>query len=223
MTRSARRAVAIAIWVALAIVMIGPVLIAVNSPYLAYRDTAYIIGGFAGIIGLSLLLIQPLLAAGYLPGAELTTERKWHRWVGSAIVACVFLHVGGLYITSPPDTLDALLLVAPTAFSVYGVLAMWGIALTAALVILRHRLGLRYATWRLVHNGLAAIVVAATVTHALQIEGAMGIVSKWGLCLAVIAATGATLIDLRLIRPLFARKDDWRQPDPEDRKQKTGE
>ncbi|MEO4043281.1 ferric reductase-like transmembrane domain-containing protein [Hoeflea sp. CAU 1731] len=223
MTKSARRAVAIAMWVVLAIVMIGPILIAANSPYLSYRNTAYIIGGFAGIVGLSLLLIQPLLAAGYLPGARAITERKWHRWVGTAIVACVGLHIGGLYITSPPDTLDALLLVSPTAFSVYGVIAMWGIVLTAALVILRHRLGLRYATWRLVHNGLAAIVVAATVTHALQIEGAMESLSKWGLCLAVIAATGATLIDLRLIRPLFARRRGWRNHGSDARKQKAGE
>ncbi|GKX34216.1 MAG: ferric reductase [Rhizobiaceae bacterium MnEN-MB40S] len=223
MPNSARRTVAVSIWAVLATMMIGPVLIAGASPYLAYRNTAYIVGGFAGIISLSLLLIQPLLAAGYLPGARAVTERKWHRWVGTAIVACVGLHIGGLFITSPPDTLDALLLVSPTTFSVYGVVAMWGIVLTAALVILRHRLGLRYATWRLVHNGLAAIVVAATVTHALQIEGAMETVSKWGLCLAVAAATGATLIDLRLIRPLFARRSDWRNHGPDADKQKAGE
>ncbi|MBW8637450.1 ferric reductase-like transmembrane domain-containing protein [Hoeflea sp. WL0058] len=223
MQNSARGAVATAIWIILATVMIGPVLVATTSPYLAYRNTAYIIGGFAGIISLSLLLIQPLLAAGYLPGARAITGRKWHRWVGTAIVVCVGLHVGGLYVTSPPDTQDALLLVSPTAFSVYGVLAMWGIVLTVALVILRHRMGLRYATWRLVHNGLAAIVVAATVTHALQIEGAMETVSKWGLCIAVVAATGATLIDLRLIRPFFAPKGGWINGDPNARKQKAGD
>ena len=105
-------------------------------------------------------------------------------------------------MTSPPDTTDALLLVAPTPFSIYGVLAMWAVLATAILVALRRRLRLRYATWSLVHNALALVVVVATVIHALQIEGAMEIVSKWGLCLAALAATGATLLNLRVIRPL---------------------
>lgn len=194
------------IWAALAAVTVVPVLIAATSPYLAYRNAAYIIGGFAGITALALLVIQPLLAAGYLPGANILTERRWHRWTGTAIAVCVALHVGGLYVTSPPDTLDALLLVAPTPFSIYGVLAMWGIVATVILVILRRRLGLAHATWRIVHNVLAAVVVVATVIHALQIEGAMETISKWVLCLAALAATAAALTGLRVIRPLLRRR-----------------
>ena len=193
-------------WAALAAIMTVPVLIAAASPYLAYRNAAYIIGGFAGIIALALLVIQPLLAAGYLPGANILTERRWHRWTGAAIAVCVALHVGGLYVTSPPDTLDALLLVAPTPFSVYGVLAMWGIVATVILVILRRRSGLGHATWRIVHNVLALVVVIATIIHALQIEGAMETLSKWALCLAALAATAAALVDLRVIRPLQRRR-----------------
>ena len=186
--------------------MAAPVLIAATSPYLAYRNPAYIIGGFAGIVCLSLLLIQPLLAAQYLPGAGAENGRKWHHWVGAAIIACVLLHVGGLYVTSPADTLDALMLVAPTPFSVYGVLAMWAVVATAALVILRRRLKLRYSNWRLVHNGLALIVVVATVIHALQIDGAMETYSKWALCLAVLIAAGATLFHQRVIKPLLQQR-----------------
>ena len=193
-------------WATVAAIMGAPVLIAAASPYLAYRNAAYIIGGFAGIIALALLVIQPLLAAGYLPGASLLAERRWHRRTGAAIAVCVALHVGGLYVTSPPDTLDALLLVAPTPFSVYGVLAMWGIVATVILVMLRRRTGLAHATWRIVHNVLAAIVVVATVIHALQIEGAMEVYSKWLLCLAALAATAAALTGLRVIRPLLRRR-----------------
>jgi len=186
--------------------MAAPVLMAATSPYLAYRNPAYIVGGFAGIVCLSLLLIQPLLAAQYLPRAGGEIGRKCHHWVGAAIIACVLLHIGGLYVTSPPDTLDALMLVAPTPFSVYGVLAMWAVVATAALVILRRRLRLRYSNWRLIHNGLALTVVVATVIHALQIEGAMEIFSKWALCLAVLIAVGATLLHQRLIKPLLRRR-----------------
>ncbi len=197
-------------WGSVAVVMIVPIAVASFSPYLASRDVPYIVGGFAGIVGLSLLLLQPLLPAGYLAGSEGPTGRRWHRWLGVAIIVAVALHVGGLYLASPLDTIDALLLVSPTPFSVYGVTAMWGVVATAMLVLLRRRLGLRYSVWRLIHNGLAAMVVVATVIHALQIEGAMEPASKWMLCMAVVAATGVALLDLRVLRPFRA----WRERAP---------
>jgi predicted ferric reductase len=205
------RVSAVLAWGSAAAVTIVPVAVAAFSPYLASRNLPYIVGGFAGIIGLSLLFLQPLLPAGYLAGSEGATGRRWHRWLGAAIIVAVALHVGGLYLASPPDTIDALLLVSPTPFSVYGVTAMWGVVATAILVLLRRRLGLRHSVWRLIHNGLAAIVVVATVIHALQIEGAMEPISKGMLCLAVVAATGVALLDLRVVRPFRA----WRGRGPD--------
>jgi predicted ferric reductase len=202
-----RRTSAAFAWGGAAAIMIVPVAVAAFSPYLASRDIPYILGGFAGIIGLSLLFLQPLLPAGYFAGSEGPAGRRWHRWLGVAIVVAVALHVGGLYLASPEDTTDALLLVSPTPFSVYGVTAMWGVVATVILVLFRRRLGLRHSVWRLIHNGLAAVVVVATVTHALQIEGAMEPVSKWILCMAVVAATGVALVDLRVVRPFRARRE----------------
>lgn len=201
-----RRVPATLVWGLIIAIMIVPIAIAAFSPYLPSRNAPYIVGGFAGIVCLSLLVLQPLLPAGYLAGTQGPAGRRWHRWLGFGIVAAVALHVGGLYLASPADTLDALLLVSPTPFSVYGVTAMWGVVATAVLVLLRRRLGLRTSIWRLIHNTLAAVVVAATVIHALQIEGAMEGVSKWVLCLAVVAATTVALLDLRILRPLRA----WR-------------
>ena len=63
-----RRIAALVLWAGLVVAMAAPVLIAAGSPYLAYRNLPYIVGGFAGIVCLSLFVIQPLLAAGYLPG-----------------------------------------------------------------------------------------------------------------------------------------------------------
>ncbi|QDY71661.1 ferric reductase-like transmembrane domain-containing protein [Qingshengfaniella alkalisoli] len=180
--------------------MTAPVVLAVFSPYLNYRGTAYIVGGFAGILCLSLMLVQPLLPAGYLPLPMQISERRVHLWIGRAIVICVALHIGGLFITSPADTLDALLLVAPTPFSVYGIIAMWGIVATVFLVLLRTRFRMRPLHWKRLHNMLALIVVAATVLHAVQIEGTMERVSKWLLCMAVLVATVTAMADLRFIR-----------------------
>lgn len=113
------------------------------------------------------------------------------------------LHVGGLYLTSPQDALDALLLVAPTPFSVYGVIGMWGVVLTALLVATRSRLRLSYAAWRLIHNGLAAIVVFASVVHILTIEGTMGDLPKLVLCALFMAATAIVILHHRVVRPLM--------------------
>ena len=56
------------IWVAFAAAVCVPIAAAAASPLLAWRDAVYILAGFAGIIALGLMLVQPLLIGGYLPG-----------------------------------------------------------------------------------------------------------------------------------------------------------
>ena len=190
------------VWGVLACAVIIPIAVAVASPLQAFRSPAYIVAGLSGVIALTILLVQPLLAAGYLPGLRIPQERRWHRWIGSALVLAVGLHIGGLYLTSPPDTLDALLLVSPTPFSVYGVIGLWSLILTALLVAARPRLSLRPVTWRIVHNVLTSVVVVSSVVHALLIEGTMGVQSKVILCACVLAATAAVFVHLRIIKPM---------------------
>jgi predicted ferric reductase len=167
----ARRAMLI--WVALAAAVLIPLGAAAASPLLAWRDPVYIAAGFAGIVALALLLVQPLLAAGLLPGLDLAASRRVHRWTGGLLLAAILLHVAGLWITSPPDMIDALTFTSPTPFSAWGVVAMWALFATATLAALRRRLRLRWRTWRLGHTGLAVVIVAGSVVHALLIEGTM--------------------------------------------------
>lgn len=194
------------VWLILATAVIGPIAIAATSPVLVGRDAAYLVSGIAGVTALALLLLQPLLAAGYLPGLHVMQERQWHRWLGSSIFIAVLLHVGGLYITSPPDTIDALLLVSPTLFSVYGVIGLWSLVLTAVLVAVRLRIGVRYGIWRIIHNALAVVVVVSSVVHAWMIEGAMGSLSKVLLCIGVLLATAIVILHLRVVKPLLRNR-----------------
>lgn len=203
-----RKITALMSWSVVVALVFVPLIVASTSPYLQYRSVEYIIAGFAGILCLGLFLLQPLLAAGYLPGLHQMTARKWHRRLGMAIVLCVGLHVGGLYLTSAPDTLDALLLRSPTPFSVFGVLAMWGVIVAVLLVIFRKRWMRRHRHWHGVHNALVVVIVASTVVHAVQIDGTMGPVSKWILCLSMAAASVIATIHLRIIRPLRARQSN---------------
>ncbi|RZI37749.1 ferric reductase, partial [Herbaspirillum sp. HC18] len=96
--RSAR---VILIWVALALAIGVPVALAATSEQLAWRDPVYILAGFAGIAALGLVLVQPLLIGGYLPGLSAYRGRRVHHWIGGALVAAVVIHVAGLWVTSP--------------------------------------------------------------------------------------------------------------------------
>jgi predicted ferric reductase len=148
------------------------------------------------------MLFQPLLIGGYLPGLSARIGRRAHRWIGGALVVAVVIHVGGLWITSPPDMIDALLFSSPTPFSPWGVIAMWAIFAVALLAAFRRRLGLRPRTWRIAHMLLAIVIVTGSVVHGMLIEGTMETVSKAALCALVLAATIKVMADLRV----------WRKP-----------
>jgi predicted ferric reductase len=195
-----RLAQAALIWAALAAAICVPIVAAAASPLLEWRGAIYILAGFGGVIALALLLVQPLLIGGYLPGPSAYRGRRVHLWIGGVLVVAVVVHVGGLWITSPPDMIDALLLTSPTPFSPFGVIAMWAIFAVALLAALRRRLGLRPRTWRIAHTLLAVVIVVGSVVHGLLIEGAMETVSKTALCALVLAATIKVMADLQVWR-----------------------
>ena len=188
----------ILIWTALAVAIALPITTAAVSPQLEWRHPVYIAAGFAGIIALGLLLVQPLLIGGYLPGLSAHGRRRVHRLIGGMLVVAVVIHVGGLWITSPPDVIGALLFASPTPFSAWGVIAMWATFAAALLAALRGRLRLRPRTWRNCHTFLAVIVVVGTIVHAILIEGTMETVSKFFLCALALAATMKVVADLRV-------------------------
>ncbi|MEM7472627.1 MAG: ferric reductase-like transmembrane domain-containing protein [Pseudomonadota bacterium] len=182
--------------------MIAPLALSVGSPLLAWREPIYIASGFAGIVGLSLLLLQPLLAAGLLPGTSVRQGRLAHRVVGGMLVLSVIIHVLGLWVTSPPDVIDVLLLRSPTPFSVWGVAAMWAVFGTTVLAALRKPLRMRWRSWRIGHSLLAVVIVVGSVVHAVLIEGTMEIMSKVALCALVLLASLWVLADRKVLARL---------------------
>lgn len=189
---------AILIWAVLAAAIAVPIAAAAMSPLLAWREPVYIAAGFAGIFAMVLLLFQPLLVGGYLPGLPAHRGRRLHRWIGGSLVLAVAVHVAALWITSPPDVVDALLFASPTPFSVWGVTAMWAVFAAALVATLRRKLRLRPGTWRRVHTSLVLATVIGSVVHAVLIDGTMETVSKVLLCALVIAATVKAIADLKV-------------------------
>jgi hypothetical protein len=192
------------IWVALVAAICVPIAVAALSPLLAWRGPVYILAGFAGIIALGLVLVQPLLIAGYLPGLPGYRGRRAHHWIGGALAVAVAIHVAGLWFTSPPDMIDALLFTSPTPFSPFGVIAMWAIFAVVLLAAFRRRLGLR--TWRIAHMSLAVVIVVGSVVHGMLVEGTMETMSKAALCALVLAATIKVMVDLRVWRMRTRRR-----------------
>ncbi|MEW2914196.1 ferric reductase-like transmembrane domain-containing protein [Leisingera sp. JC11] len=191
------------IWGLFAAAVAVPVAAAAVSPLLAWRQPVYIAAGFAGVIAMALLLTQPLLAGGYLPGLPAQRGRRVHRWTGGALIAAIAVHVAGLWITSPPDMVDALLFASPTPFSAWGVAAMWTALGAALLAAFRARFRRKLRIWRRGHTALVSMTVIGSVAHAMMIEGTMETVSKTVLCACTLAATGKAVVDLRAwaIRP----------------------
>ena len=208
----ARSLRAVVIWAALAAVLAVPLAVAARSPLLAWRDPVYIAAGLAGGVALGLLLLQPLPAGGYLPGLRMRLGRRVHAWVGAGLVAALAVHIGALWLTSPPDVVDALLLRSPTPFSAWGVIATWAVLTSALLAVLRGRLRWRLMVWRLCHIGLALVIVLSSVVHAMLIDGTMGLMSKAALSALVVAAAVKVVTDLPLIGKMRRRVD--RQPPP---------
>ena len=56
------------IWAAFATSIALPIVASTASLLLAWRNLAYIVAGFAGVLAMALLHFQSLLVAGYLPG-----------------------------------------------------------------------------------------------------------------------------------------------------------
>lgn len=178
------------VWGLLAAAILVPLAFAAASPLLQWRRPIYIAAGFAGILALALMLLQPLLAGGLLPGLEGIRGRRLHRWTGALLVACVLLHIEGLYLTSPPDVIDVLLLRSPTPFSLWAMIALLPLLAAALLAAFRRRLSLSPLNWRRAHMLLVTIAVTGTIAHALLIEGTMEWWTKAGLCAAVVGVTG---------------------------------
>ena len=186
------------IWAIVVVAIAVPIAAAAASPLLQWRDPVYILAGFAGIVGMALLLLQPLLADGALPGLSGRRGLLLHQWIGGMLVLSVVVHVIALWITSPPDVIDALLFASPTAFSFWGVVAMWAVFASAVLAAFRWRLRLRPRIWRLAHTSLAVVIVVGSVVHALLIDGTMETISKIALCTLVGAATLKVIASLNI-------------------------
>jgi Ferric reductase like transmembrane component len=199
---------------ALAALLIVPAAAAVASPLQVGRELSWVFGALAGVVALSLLTVQVLLPTSWLDGLLVGRDRRWHRTVGLVIVGIVLAHVAGLYVYSPDDVRDALVLAAPT-YSRLGVLSAWSVGLSVTLALGRRRLGLTHADWQILHSTLAVAVVTTAVGHAVMVRGTLDGPAELLVCGAALVAVSAAVVYQHLLRPL--RRRPGRVPSPSGR------
>lgn len=188
-------------WLPVAALVVWPILVAAVDPLQRGRDALWVIGGLAGVVALASLLLQPLLAIGAKTGLSPLAARHWHRWVGLSVAGAIIVHVGALLLYSPDDMWDALLLTAPTPFSLYGVIGLWTALLSVGVAIAARKRRLPIKPWQIVHSVLAVVIVGSGSIHALMIDGAMGQPSKTIIVVAALAATTFALVEINVLRP----------------------
>lgn len=184
--------------IAAAVLALAAMGVAVFSPLSATREPMWVAGSLLGVLALALLPLQALLPqrvrrSTAATGAGALGVPRLHRLVGLGVLAATVLHVAALYVVSPDDIGDALVLQAPT-YSRLGMISAVCLIGTVLFALLRRRTGLDAANWRLIHGGLAVAIVGTAAAHVLMIRGALDGPVEIALCVAAAAAVAAALV-----------------------------
>ena len=171
-----------ALLAAAALLLALPLVLALTDAHLSGQPAALVISTAAAALAVSALVLQPLLAgAGRL---------RWHRVLGAVALGLVLVHLGGLFVVGAEDTLFALSLDGPTRGRM-ATLATAALIAVVALGVLRSRLPMAGATWRILHGFLAALVIGLGFGHAVLTDGALdGVGTPLLLAFATVALLG---------------------------------
>ena len=191
--------------VAIAVLLVVPLVASILSPIGTGRSFPWIAATLAGVLAFSLLIVHMLLPTHWLYLLLRGRNLRWHRRLGVGIVALVVAHVAGLYVYSPDDIGNALVLQAAT-YSRLGVIAAWCMVLTVGLARARHRLPLSHDNWQVVHSMLAVAITGLAVGHVVLHQGTLDGPAEWLLCIAALAAVTSAVVYWHILRPMRRRR-----------------
>ena len=145
-------------------IVAAPVALALTDRHLAGASPALVLSTGAGVLAVSALVVQPLLARG--------GRIARHQVLGSVALVLVLVHVGALFAEAPDDAWFAMSPDGPTRarMALIATVALFGVV---ALGVLRQRLPLAAGTWRVLHAYLAVVVLALGIGHAVLTDGAL--------------------------------------------------
>ena len=141
-----------------------PLALALTDFHLEAAPLALVLSTAAGALAVSALVLQPLLAG--------RGRIALHQVLGAVALGLVVIHVGALFILAPDDALFAMSPDGPTRARM-ALLATIALVAVVLLGVLRRRLPLDGATWRILHAFLAVLVILLGFGHALLTDGAL--------------------------------------------------
>ena len=173
---------------AIAAVVALPLLLALTDFHLEAAPAALVMSTAAGALAVSALVLQPVLAGRGKIGI--------HRLLGGVALTLVLAHVAALFVLAPDDALFAMSPDGPTRARM-ALLATIALVAVVALGVLRERLPMSGATWRILHAFLATLVIVLGFGHAVLTDGALdGVGTLVLLCFGALAlgAVGAAYL-----------------------------
>ncbi len=141
-----------------------PLLLALTDFHLEAAPAALVLSTAAGALAVSALVLQPLLAG--------RGRISVHRLLGGVALVLVLAHVAGLFIVAPDDALFAMSPDGPTRARM-ALIATIALLAVVLLGVLRERLPMSGATWRILHGFLATLVILLGFGHAVLTDGAL--------------------------------------------------
>ena len=193
------------LWLALyLLVLVAPLVFALVAPRPSGRPFAVDVSaalGFGAFTMLALQLVLPARARAFTAPFGVDVLLRFHKQIGSAMIALVVAHVVILLVDDPAKFRLFVPGLAPwrAEAAVSSVLALGGILATS---VWRHRMRLSYEDWRGIHCVLGVAALGFAFVHLVGVGRFMSLSSVWlSSALALVGATGA-LFHLRVGRPL---------------------
>lgn len=189
--------------------------LAAGLPARPLRDE---IAGALGIVALTILILEFALSGRFRAvssGVGLDVTMRAHQLL--ARLAALFVVVHPFLYATPilpyprPDDPTGMTSLGLSASSAVSGVAAWILSLALILTaVFRDRLFVTYETWRRAHGVVALAVVGLAIHHALDAGRYSGATALGWAWLAGLAAAGASLFHVYVLRPLARRRRPWR-------------
>src|SRR5262245_54569133 len=165
-----------------------------------------------GFAGLAIMGMQFLLTARYHRAAApygMDIVYEYHRQISWVALVLVLAHPL-LIFWERPEMLRLLnVFEAPwrARFAVASTVALFALIVTS---IWRKQLGLQYEVWRVLHGGLAVLVVGLAMAHAVMWGNYIGMPWKAAIWIALTSFWVGALAYVRLWKPLLLLRRPYR-------------
>lgn len=164
--------------------------------------------GFVGLalMGLQFAVVSRFAAVNAPFGLDAVLQ--YHRVISFTAMAFVVAHPA-IIVIQRPGMLDILNPVTTHWTARFGIISVVSLLVLVGTSLWRRRLGLSYEVWRLLHGGLAVVIIVTALFHIWGVGYYVDGPWKQGLWLVMSAVFVALLVNVRIVKPLRLLRRPW--------------